>query len=261
MKIEPFEMERMQSTWENLVDYDMSESGIRAVTLRELIEMGFDLDNCMDLPLGYSQSNGTIELRKLIARHYPGADIDNIEVTNGTSEANYMLCLVLLKTGDEMALEIPNYMQLWGVPLSLGAELNFFKLNFEQNWEPDWEDFEKAVKTGDKVAIKQKMLDIQSDKFALKEINKWPKDIRSQYNREIGKLYASVDKRVKKKIIQDLKKQGLKVSTKDIKMTNATNSSNRVKVGSDRDISVEYSFVDKNGKTVTLEYPLSLIHI
>ena len=29
MPIELFEMERMQSTWENLVDYDMSESGVR----------------------------------------------------------------------------------------------------------------------------------------------------------------------------------------------------------------------------------------
>ena len=34
MPIELFEMERMQSTWENLVDYDMSESGVRPLTLR-----------------------------------------------------------------------------------------------------------------------------------------------------------------------------------------------------------------------------------
>jgi len=36
MRIPNFEMERMQSTWENLVEYDMSESGVRPVTLREL---------------------------------------------------------------------------------------------------------------------------------------------------------------------------------------------------------------------------------
>ena len=62
--IELFEMERMQSTWENLVDYDMSESGVRPLTLRELVEMGFDLEAFLDQPLGYSQSNGTIELRE-----------------------------------------------------------------------------------------------------------------------------------------------------------------------------------------------------
>ena len=44
MRMETFEMERMQSTWENLVDYDMSESGVRPLTLRELVEMGFDLE-------------------------------------------------------------------------------------------------------------------------------------------------------------------------------------------------------------------------
>jgi len=67
MKIETFEMERMQSTWESLVDYDMSESGVRPLTLRELAGMGFDLEAFLDQPLGYSQSNGTIELRERIA--------------------------------------------------------------------------------------------------------------------------------------------------------------------------------------------------
>ena len=145
MKIEIFEMERMQSTWENVVEYDMSESGIRAVSLRELIEMGFDLEAVMDMPLGYSQSNGTIELRDILAESYPGASIDNIEVTNGTSEANYLISLVMLKEGDEMALEVPNYMQLWGVPRSLGAKINTFSLDFNRNWEPDWAAFEEAV--------------------------------------------------------------------------------------------------------------------
>ena len=37
MSIEIFAMERMQSTWENVVDYDMNESGVRPLTLRELI--------------------------------------------------------------------------------------------------------------------------------------------------------------------------------------------------------------------------------
>ena len=50
--IERFEMERMQSTWENIVDYDMSESGVRPLTLRELVDMGFDLDAFLDQPLG-----------------------------------------------------------------------------------------------------------------------------------------------------------------------------------------------------------------
>ncbi len=145
MRIETFEMERMQSTWENIVEMDMSESGIRPLTLRELVEMDFDLDGFLDVPLGYSQSNGTLELRELLAQHYPGASVDHIEVTNGTSEANYLIALSLIEPGDEFAFEVPNYMQLWGVPRSLGAKVNCFHLRQETDWEPDWEEFERAV--------------------------------------------------------------------------------------------------------------------
>ena len=128
MKIEQFEMERMQSTWENLVEMDLSESGVRPVTLRELGDMGLDLDLLLDTPLGYSQSNGTVPLRENLAALYPGATPDHIEVTNGTSEANYLLALTLLRDGDEVAFEVPNYMQYWGVPKSLGARVNCFHL-------------------------------------------------------------------------------------------------------------------------------------
>jgi len=145
MKIETFEMERMQSTWENIVEYDLSESGVRPLTLRELIGMGFDLDSFLDVPLGYSQSNGTLALREALANLYPGATVDHIEVTNGTSEANYLLALSQLKSGDGFALETPNYMQLWGIPRSLGAEVTTFRLRPEACWEPDWEEFDRAV--------------------------------------------------------------------------------------------------------------------
>ena len=145
MRIEKFEMERMQSTWENVVEMDMSESGVRPVSLRELGEMGLDLDALLDMPLGYSQSNGTVPLRESLASVYPGATADHIEVTNGTSEANYLLALALIRPGDEVAFEVPNYMQYGGVPQSLGATVRRFRLRIERDWEPDWEEFERAV--------------------------------------------------------------------------------------------------------------------
>ena len=145
MAIELFAMERMQSTWENIVDYDMSESGVRPLTLRELVTMGFDLDSFLDVPLGYSQSNGTIELRERIAAGYPGATIDHVEVTNGTSEANYLIALSRLRPGDDVAMQVPNYMQMPGVARSLGANVRTFSLRENTGWEPDWDEFERAV--------------------------------------------------------------------------------------------------------------------
>lgn len=145
MAIPPFAMERMQSTWENVVEFDMSESGVRPLTLRELGAMGFDLDRCLDVPLGYSQSNGTPELRERIAAHYPGATVDHIEVTNGTSEANYLIALSQLRPSDEVAMQVPNYMQMPGVARSLGARVTTFTLRQADGWQPDWDEFERAV--------------------------------------------------------------------------------------------------------------------
>jgi aspartate/methionine/tyrosine aminotransferase len=44
-----------------------------------------------------------------------------------------------------MAMEVPNYMQLWGVPQSLQAPVRTFRLRPECGWEPDWEEFDAAV--------------------------------------------------------------------------------------------------------------------
>src|SRR4029078_4185034 len=135
----------MQSRWENIVDYDMSESGVRPLTLRELGEMGFDLEAFLDEPLGYSQSNGTIPLREQLTAIYPGATVDQIEVTNGTSEANYLIALSQVEPGDVVAMQVPNYMQMWGVARSLGADVRTFRRRTEASWEPDWDEFERAV--------------------------------------------------------------------------------------------------------------------
>ena len=81
MRIETFEMERLQSVWENRVKFNLSESGVHPMSTRELISDPDFLDQLLDTPLAYNQSNGTEELRKSIAALYPGADEDNVEVT------------------------------------------------------------------------------------------------------------------------------------------------------------------------------------
>ena len=146
MRIETFEMERMQSTWENLVDYDMSESGVRPLTLRELTAMGFDLESFLDVPLGYSQSNGTIELRERIAALYPGATADHVEVTNGTSEANYIVALSRGRgPATSSRCRCPTTCRCGAWRAAWAPRCKTFTLRTDASWEPDWDEFERAV--------------------------------------------------------------------------------------------------------------------
>lgn len=152
MKIETFEMERVQSQWENVVDCDLSESGTRGVSLQELSDWGLDLEPLVRMPLSYSQSNGTVGLRESLARMYPGATPDHIMVTNGSSEANYLVTAALVEQGGHVAFETPNYMQAKGLGAYWsGRPTEIFRLRFDAQWEPDWEEFERAVRPGCKL--------------------------------------------------------------------------------------------------------------
>ena len=73
MHLEQFAMERMQSTYENQVAFNLSESGVRPLRLGELVDDPATLDALLREPLRYTQSNGTPELRALIACQYPKA--------------------------------------------------------------------------------------------------------------------------------------------------------------------------------------------
>jgi aspartate/methionine/tyrosine aminotransferase len=123
MRIPSFAMERMQSTWENLVDYNLSESGVHPMRLEELVEDPTDRAGLLGQELVYPQSNGTVELRERVAAMYPGATADHVEVTNGGSEANFVTMWHLIEPGDDVVSMVPNYGQTLGLAEAFGGTL------------------------------------------------------------------------------------------------------------------------------------------
>src|SRR5262249_49924265 len=145
MRIETFQMERMQSTWENLVRYNLSESGVHPLSLAELVGEGQDRDALLATELGYGQSNGTAEFRRAIPVLYPPADEQNVLVTTGTAEANFLVSWLLTDPGDEVVMMLPNYMQLWGLFRAFGGEVRPLPLVNELNWAPDLDQLERII--------------------------------------------------------------------------------------------------------------------
>jgi len=152
MEWEEFEMERWQSEWEYRVKYNLSESGVHPMQLKELISEDM-LPDLLNQRLGYIQTNGSEELRSRIALMYPGAGIDNILVTNGSSEANLVVILAMLNRGDVVALMLPNYMQIWGVARGLGIEVKPFWLQGGDRWGLDLQALKKVVTPRTKMII------------------------------------------------------------------------------------------------------------
>jgi aspartate/methionine/tyrosine aminotransferase len=154
MKIDVFEMERMQSLYWHLVEYDLSESGVTPMTVRELLGPDADGEAFLQAALGYPLSEGSFEARANIAAWYPGAAAENVSLTNGGSEANHLTLWTLLEAGDRLAFMVPNYMQGWGLGRHYGRATDTFKLKLRDGrWRLDLDGLDRAVTKRTKVVM------------------------------------------------------------------------------------------------------------
>jgi aspartate/methionine/tyrosine aminotransferase len=152
MKIEEFQLERNQSLYENTVTHNLTESGIHPCALKDFLSEE-EQREVLGLELGYGQTNGDPGLRDAIAAMYPGYDRDNVLVTNGSAEANFVAIWSLLQRGDQIAMMLPNYMLAWGLARSLGVDVTPFYLRQERNWGIDIAELESLVTADTKMIV------------------------------------------------------------------------------------------------------------
>ena len=142
----PFALEREMSRWEKVVSYNISESGVWPITLRELITDEDFLIQILDSPLDYPHVQGRPLLRERIALQYGcSASSENVLVTVGGSGANYAILSSILQPGDQAVFMTPNYLQLWGIAQNFGIETHTFSLLEEDTWRLDIDELKRAI--------------------------------------------------------------------------------------------------------------------
>ena len=159
MKIEPFALERWMTTYEQHVEFDIAESGIAPLTARELLAMepeeerGRVLERLLDLRLGYSEAPGTLELRSLLAETYQDCGPENILVTTGAIEANFLLFNVLLEPGDHVVAPHPAYQQLYSVPRAIGCDVDLWEIRPETGFRYDIVELERLLRPDTRLIV------------------------------------------------------------------------------------------------------------
>ena len=154
MNVDLFEMERYQSLHWHEVDYDLSESGVLPMSIRELFGPAADAEAFLASTLGYPLSEGSPETRAAIADWYPSAGVDNVSVVNGGSEANLLTLWTLLKRKGRLAFMTPNYMQGQGLGRHFGRGTDTFRLKLRNDrWELDLHELDRAVTSSTNVVM------------------------------------------------------------------------------------------------------------
>ena len=153
-RIDLFQMERMQSLYWHQVEFDLSESGVSPMSIRDLLGPLADAETFLATRLGYPLSEGAEATRANIAAWYPGATPEHVTVVNGGSEANLLVLWTLLDRGDRLAFMVPNYLQGWGLGRHFGKATDTFKLRLRDGrWALDLAGLEKAVTRDTKVVM------------------------------------------------------------------------------------------------------------
>ena len=150
MKFPSFDLERIQSIYENSVEINLTESGIEPLSLKELMNPN-ELEELLNLPLGYGYTQGTPLLRQRISNLYEGADKNNVLVTSGSSEAIFLSAVLTVSKGDRVVMMTPNYLSFNGVAEALGADVDYVPLLKKEKWEWDLDCLDEVVSNKTKV--------------------------------------------------------------------------------------------------------------
>lgn len=159
MRIETFALERWMTKWELLVTHDIAESGISPMSIRELLEVaGVDdpdavIAEAMSDRQVYSEARGTEELRQIIAATYSSVSADDVLVTTGAIEANFLVYNALLNAGDHVVVTTPCYQQLVSIPGAIGCEVSEWTVSPESGFKFDLDALETMVTDRTKLIV------------------------------------------------------------------------------------------------------------
>jgi aspartate/methionine/tyrosine aminotransferase len=159
VRIEPFQLERWMTKHEMNVRWDIAESGIFPLSTRELLDLlpaderAAVLDDLLETRLGYSEARGSEELRSLLAATYDNTSPDEVLVTTGAIEANFLIFNELLSAGDRVIAVAPAYQQLNSVPRAIGCDVQLWHLRQNGGFHYDLDDLRRLATPGTRMIV------------------------------------------------------------------------------------------------------------
>jgi len=153
MRFEEFQLERNQSLFENEVDYNLSESGVHPLKISEILTSE-EQEQVLDTELFYGYTNGTPQLRKRVIDMYDqNLSLDNVLITSGSAEANFLSIMTQLERGDEIIYMVPNYLQIYHLARSFGIDVKTLPIRQEIGWQWDPDELKTIVSSNTKMIV------------------------------------------------------------------------------------------------------------
>jgi len=135
-------------------EIDISGSGVEDFSLKEVRELaGISHAELDSLVMRDSRTLGDPVLRQSIANRYADAHAERVMITNGSSEAIFLLMKALLSPGDELVILDPHYHSYFNIALTIGCRISRWPLRFEDGFVPMLSELERVLSPQTKMVI------------------------------------------------------------------------------------------------------------
>src|SRR5690625_1525939 len=158
MNIKRFKIEEWMNEYEDDAVYNLAETCVDSMTVRELITLDGTDPNDFFTTLGekrltYGHIEGSPDFLKLVSERYDSLTAANVLTMNGAIGANFLVLYSLIEPGDEVVCVHPTYQQLYSVPESFGATVKLLNLRPENDYLPDLDELEALMSDRTKMII------------------------------------------------------------------------------------------------------------
>jgi capreomycidine synthase len=153
-KIAPALLESWMRDYYFNTEIDIGSSGVENFSLSELYKLtNLTQEELNNVVFHDSSTLGSLPLRQAIASRWSNGDPEQVMVTHGSSEANFLIMNGLLNAGDEVVVLDPCYQQLFSIAESIGCQLKRWKLRSENNFAPDIEEAKKLITSRTRMVV------------------------------------------------------------------------------------------------------------
>lgn len=154
MKIPDFKLERYFAQYEFCTRYLMCSSDPESWSTNEILslEPGSE-ERYLSLRLGYSPSEGSIELRSAIARIYQTIGPQEVLTFAGAEEGIFCFANACLDPRDHVIVHAPCYQSHREIALSIGAEVTPWEAQEVQSWQLDVDDLVRLIRPNTKCLL------------------------------------------------------------------------------------------------------------
>ncbi|CAK7034827.1 MAG: Capreomycidine synthase [Paraeggerthella hongkongensis] len=156
MNIATIGVEDWLNVWEKSATYDIAQSTIASMTMGEILALDNEegatfYERLNREKMNYGWIEGSPEFKAEVAKLYRAGNPDNILQTNGATGANLLALMALVEPGDHVIAEYPTYQPLYEIPRTLGAEVEYWHIRQEHDWNPDIRELEQLIRPNTKL--------------------------------------------------------------------------------------------------------------